>query len=239
MLLLPAVDILDRKAVRLLYGKRDNVTDYGSPVDMALRWASCGAEYLHIVDLNGAFDDTTVNDSVLKEIVKNVNVPIEIGGGIKSVDKVKYYLEEVGATRVIIGTACVTKPDMIDFVCNKYGERIVAGIDSLNNKVAIKGWVENVDITPLELALKMKEKGVTTVIFTDISRDGALSGVNVDATRSLQEASRMNIIASGGVKDINDIKVLKDAGIYGAILGRSVYTGSLDLKAALDIAREL
>lgn len=239
MLLFPAVDVLDNRAVRLLYGKRDEVTDYGTPLKRAMTWQEQGAEYLHLVDLNGAFDDSLVNDKTLRELVKNLDIPVEIGGGIKSYDRVRYYLEEVGASRVIIGTALVTDPDMTDRVCSKYGDKIVAGIDAMNDRVAIKGWVEKVDITPLELSLKMKERGVNTVIFTDISRDGALSGANVDATERLQRLSGMNIIASGGVKNIGDIVKMKEKGIYGAILGRAIYTGNLDLKEAIKVAKEI
>lgn len=239
MLLFPAVDVLDNRAVRLLYGKRDEVTDYGTPLERAMTWQEQGAEYLHLVDLNGAFDDSLVNDKTLRELVKNLDIPVEIGGGIKSYDRVRYYLEEVGASRVIIGTALVTDPDMTDRVCSRYGDKIVAGIDAMNDRVAIKGWVEKVDITPLELSLKMKERGVNTVIFTDISRDGALSGANVDATERLQRLSGMNIIASGGVKNIDDIVKMKERGIYGAILGRAIYTGNLDLMEAINIAKEI
>ncbi|MCI8728651.1 MAG: 1-(5-phosphoribosyl)-5-[(5-phosphoribosylamino)methylideneamino]imidazole-4-carboxamide isomerase [Clostridia bacterium] len=239
MLLFPAVDVLDNRAVRLLYGKRNEVTDYGTPLERALAWQEKGAEYLHLVDLNGAFDDSLINNKTLCELVKNISIPVEIGGGIKSYDRVRYYLEEVGASRVIIGTALVKDPDMTERVCAKYGDRIVAGIDAINDRVAIKGWVEKVDITPLELSLKMKERGVNTVIFTDISRDGALSGVNVDATETLQRLSGMNIIASGGVKNIDDIVKLKERGIYGAILGRAIYTGDLDVKEAIKVAKEI
>ena len=142
MILFPAVDVLDNRAVRLLYGKRDQVTDYGAPVERALKWQEAGAEYLHLVDLNGAFDNSSVNKKTLVEVIKNINIPVQIGGGIKDFDKVKFYLEEVGADRVIIGSACVLNPSLIDVACAKYGNKIASGIDAKDGLVAIKGWVE-------------------------------------------------------------------------------------------------
>ena len=237
MILFPAVDVLDNRAVRLLYGKREDVTVYGKPVDMALKWQDMGAEYLHIVDLNGAFDDSLVNSDTLIELIKNVSIPAQIGGGIKTLDKIKFYLEEVGASRVIVGTALVTNPDLMDKACAKYGNKIACGIDAKDGFVAIKGWVEKSNLTPLQLALDMKQRGADTVIYTDINRDGALCGVNVEATQKLSEQSGMNIIASGGMATLDDVKAVKEKNIYGAILGRSIYTGSIDLKQALEIAK--
>lgn len=235
MILFPAVDVLDNKAVRLLYGKRDQVTVYGTPVEMALKWQEMGAKYLHLVDLNGAFDDSLVNKKTLVELIKNVNIPVEIGGGIKTLDKVKFYIEEVGATRVIIGTACVTNPDLMDKACSLYGNKIASGIDCKDGYVAIKGWVEKSKLKAIDVALSMKERGSDTVIYTDISRDGALSGVNLNSTKELSDLTKMNVIASGGMATLDDVKKVKEAGIYGAILGRSIYTGNIDLKEALKL----
>lgn len=235
MILFPAVDVLDNRAVRLLYGKREEVTDYGTPVEMALKWQESGAEYLHIVDLNGAFDDSLVNRKTLTELIKKVNIPVQIGGGIKTFDKIKYYLEEVGASRVIVGTACVTNPQMMDKACGVYGNKICAGIDAKDGMVAIKGWVEKSNLRPLEVALDMKQRGVDTVIYTDINRDGALCGANIQSTAQLSVDSGMNIIASGGMATLEDVKAVKENNIYGAILGRSLYTGAIDLKEALKI----
>ena len=238
MILFPAVDVLDNRAVRLLYGKRDQVTDYGTPLERALSWQNLGAEYLHIVDLNGAFDDSLVNKKTLVELIKNVNIPVQIGGGIKTFDKIKFYLEEVGASRVIVGTACVTNPSLMDEACAKYGNKIASGIDAKDGLVAIKGWVEKSTLTPLDVALDMKSRGVDTVIYTDINRDGALCGVNVEATEKLSKASGMNIIASGGMATLDDVKAVKERGIYGAILGKSIYSGSIDFKQALELSKK-
>lgn len=234
MILFPAVDILDNRAVRLLYGQREKVTDYGDPVELALRWSDIGAQYLHVVDLNGAFDDSAVNRETLKKLVKELKIPVQLGGGIKTLDKIKYYLEEVGVTRVIVGTACVTAPDVADKACALYGNKIVAGIDCKDGFVAIKGWVEKSDLTAQKVALDMKARGSDTVVYTDISRDGALTGVNVDATAELAKNTGMKIIASGGMSCIDDIKKLMQKDVYGAILGRAIYNGNIDLSDALE-----
>ena len=237
MILFPAVDILDNRAVRLLYGQRDKVTDYGDPVELALRWSDMGAQYLHVVDLNGAFDDSAVNRETLKKLVKELKIPVQLGGGIKTLDKIKYYLEEVGVTRVIVGTACVTAPDVADKACALYGNKIVAGIDCKDGFVAIKGWVEKSDLTAQKVALDMKERGSDTVVYTDISRDGALTGVNVDATAELAKNTGMKIIASGGMSCIDDMMKLMQKDVYGAILGRAIYNGNIDLSDALETVK--
>lgn len=237
MILFPAVDVLDNRAVRLLYGERDKVTDYGDPAELAAKWAELGAEYLHVVDLNGAFDDSLVNRETLKRLIKDVKIPVQLGGGIKTLDKIKFYLEEVGVTRVIMGTACVTAPDVADKACALFGNRIVAGIDCKDGFVAIKGWVEKSSLTAEKVALDMKEIGADTVVFTDISRDGALTGVNADATVELAKKTGMNVIASGGMSSLDDIAKLKKNNVYGAILGRAIYNGNIDLTAALELAK--
>ena len=235
MILFPAVDVLDNKAVRLLYGKRDQVTVYGTPIEMALKWQEMGAQYLHLVDLNGAFDDSLVNKKTLIELIKNVSIPVEIGGGIKTLDKIKFYMEEVGVSRVIVGTACVTNPEMMDKACALYGNKIASGIDAKDGYVAIKGWVEKSSLKPIDVALERKKRGVYTIIYTYISIYGSLSGVNLESTIELSKQSNMNIIASGGMATLDDVKAVKEADLYGAILGRSIYTGKIDLKEALKI----
>ncbi len=238
MILFPAVDILDNRAVRLLYGERDKVTDYGDPAELAAKWSAEGAKYLHVVDLNGAFDDSAVNRETLKRLIKEVKIPVQLGGGIKTLDKIKFYLEEVGVTRVIIGTACVTAPDVVDKACALYGNKIVAGIDCKDGFVAIKGWVEKSSLTAEKVALDMKERGSNTVVYTDISRDGALTGVNVEATSLLAEKTRMNVIASGGMSSLDDVKkLMQKKNVYGAILGRAIYNGNIDLLEALELAK--
>lgn len=238
MIIFPAIDVLDNKAVRLLYGKREDVTVYGSPLQMAKKWQNCGAKYLHLVDLNGAFDDTFENKKTLIEVVKNCTIPIQLGGGIKSLDKIKFYLEEVGVTRVIVGTACVTNPTLMDKACGLFGNKIVAGIDCKDGFVAIKGWVEQSNLTPLEVANAMKERGVDTIVYTDISRDGALCGVNYKECASLGNITKMNIVASGGVASLEDVKKVKENDIYGVILGKALYDNKIDLAQALMLAND-
>lgn len=235
MILFPAIDVLDNKAVRLLYGKRDDVTIYGTPVEMALKWQSLGAEYLHLVDLNGAFDNSFDNKKTLIEVVKNCKIPVQLGGGIKSLDKVKFYLEEVGVTRVIMGTACVINPDIADKACALFGNKIVAGIDSKDGFVAIKGWEEQSKLTPLKVAISMKERGVDTIVYTDISRDGALVGINIEETYELGKATGMNIIASGGAAAMQDVSKLIDLKIYGLILGKALYEGKINFDEAIEM----
>lgn len=232
MILFPAVDILDKRAVRLLHGRRDAVTDYGDPIDRAMQWAECGAKFLHVVDLNGAFGDGD-NGSVIAEIVRRTGLPVQVGGGIKNVDRATRYIEDAGAARVIVGSAIALDPQAADDMCARFGNKIVAGIDVKDGLVAVKGWVEKVQMTALQAALAMKERGSDTVVYTDIGRDGALVGVNAEATAELGAASGMNIVASGGVSGMRDLAELSSLGVYGAILGRAIYTGNIDLAEAV------
>ena len=233
MRLFPAIDILDKKSVRLLYGKRDKVTVYGDPVEMIAKWSGMGAKQIHIVDLNGAFDNSRVNEDILKQIRAEVNITLQIGGGIRDLTRVQYILDELGFDRVIIGSALVTTPKMAEQAGRLYGNRIVAGLDAIDNKLKIKGWVEETEKTPLDVALALKEFGIEDIVFTDISRDGALTGINIGATVKLQEESKMQIIASGGLRGYEDILQLAEKKIYGAILGKAMYEGKIDLKEAL------
>lgn len=237
MILFPAIDVLDNNAVRLLYGDRRQTTIYGEPLEVAQRWIEYGAEYLHVVDLNAAFGDDSINIDTMKRVFNNVSVPVQIGGGIRCLDKLKYYIEELGASRVIIGTAAAQDPSFFEQATKIYGNKIVCGIDVKNGKVAIKGWMNNSDLTPEELSSTVKDMGIDTIIYTDISRDGALTGVNLDDTVELMNSTGLNIIASGGIRSLVDIKNLIDRGIYGAILGKSIYAGYIDLRTALEIVR--
>lgn len=235
MILFPAIDVLDNKAVRLFKGDRREVTVYGDPSEIAERWTESGAKYLHIVDLNAAFGEEKVNSTTLKALFKTLSVPVQIGGGIRSLDRIKYYLEELGATRVILGTAAAENPRFTEDAGRLYGEKIVCGIDAKDGKVAVKGWIDKTDLTPLELALRVKAQGISTIVYTDISRDGTLTGVNVESTVELQEKSGMKVIASGGMSTIRDILTLMTEGIYGAILGKAIYNGNIDLSEAIRI----
>jgi len=237
MILFPAIDIMNKRCVRLLHGKREQVTDYGEPRSMARHWQSLGAEYLHIVDLDAAFDGVSDNGKVIAEIVKECKIPIQLGGGIRTLELAKYVLDEVGVTRAIVGTAACTNQDVVENMCRQFGNRIVGGIDIKDGFVAVKGWVEKSTLKPLELALKLKALGVTTIVFTDISRDGALTGINVKETADLMNASGMDIIASGGMHNLDDIKQLLAANMYGAILGKSLYDKKIDFADARRIVK--
>ena len=233
MILFPAIDILDGRAVRLLYGDRNKVTDYGCPVALAKKWKELGAEYLHMVDLNAAFDGNSVNDEVIKSVRAAADIPIQMGGGFRSMERVAYCLDTLGVDRAIVGSTAVLDFPLFAKICERYKEKIACGIDARNGKVAVKGWTEECEVAPLELALRAKGVGVDTVIFTDITRDGALTGVNAEATVELQINSGMNIIASGGMASLEDVRLLLGKNVYGAILGKSIYNGNIDLKEAL------
>jgi len=234
MILFPAVDILDGEAVRLLYGDREKKTVYGKPLEMALKWQSEGAEFLHLVDLNGAFDYSKANFGILKEIAASVKIKTQMGGGVRTIKDVEDRLN-LGITRVILGTAAYENPAFVKECAKEFPGRVVCGIDCKDGFVAVKGWVEKTKKTGLDLAKEIKDAGIDTVIYTDISRDGAMTGVNAEGCKRLQDETGLNVVASGGVNGYDDIKTLKAAELYGAILGRALYNGTINLQDALKI----
>lgn len=240
MIIFPAIDIRDGKCVRLTEGRFDQETIFADqPVDMAVRWANEGAEYLHLVDLDGALAGKPVNVAAIGEIIKAVNIPVQLGGGIRTLDNIRECLE-TGVERVILGSIAVREPELVAAACKLYGERIVVGIDARDGQAAVEGWGVTGGISAEELAKRMARVGVRRIIYTDISRDGMLSGVNVEATASLAQAAGIPIIASGGVRDMDDMKAIKaaeSAGIEGVIVGKAIYMGSLNLADALSLAR--
>ena len=241
MVIFPAIDIRDGKCVRLFKGDFAQETVYGDkPEEMALKWQSLGGEFLHLVDLDGARAKKPINLEVIKKIVAAVKIPVELGGGIRTMENIDEVLA-LAVRRVILGSVAVQNPDLVKEACAKYGDRIVVGIDAKDGIVAVDGWGVSGNVEASGLAKKMAEAGVKTIIYTDIARDGTLSGCNVEATAKLAEVSGINVVASGGVSNIEDIKALlpyADKGIEGVIVGKSIYTGSLDLQEAIKVARE-
>ena len=240
MRIYPAIDIRGGKCVRLLKGDFEKETTFSdAPEEMAKKWEAMGAEYLHLVDLDGALAGMSKNLDTVKKILTAVDIPCELGGGIRSMENIKEVLD-TGVERVILGSVAVKNPALMKEACAKYGERIVVGIDAKDGMVAVDGWGVSSDVKVTELAKKMKAVGVKTIIYTDISRDGTLEGVNVEATARLAKESGVKIVASGGVRSEADIRALlphEREGIEGVIVGKSIYMGTLDLAAALAISR--
>ncbi|MDF9407229.1 1-(5-phosphoribosyl)-5-[(5-phosphoribosylamino)methylideneamino]imidazole-4-carboxamide isomerase [Pelotomaculum isophthalicicum JI] len=239
MLIIPAIDLRAGKCVRLVEGKLDQETVYSDdPVAMAVHWQEQGARWLHVVDLDGAFAGAPKNLDVISEILAAVKMPVQIGGGIRSLETVERLLE-LGATRVILGTAAILKPQMVSEACDKYGEAILVGIDGRNGRVAIEGWGMTVNKSTLELAKEIQDRGVQRVVFTDIRRDGTLQGPNLEATGELARATGLKVVASGGVStadDLRAVKKLEHLGVDSVIIGKSLYAGTVTLKEALAIA---
>ena len=241
MILFPAIDIRNGRCVRLTEGKFECETVFAEdPAEMAVRWADAGAEYLHVVDLDGALAGQSGNTEVIKRILAKVKIPVQVGGGIRTLANIENMLA-LGVTRVILGSVAVRDPELVREACQKFPGQVVVGIDAKNGEVAVEGWGIGGGIGAIELAKKMAAVGVEHIIFTDISRDGMLSGVNVEATAELAKASGVKVIASGGVSSLADLKALQAHeadGIEGCIVGKAIYTGALDLKEALAALKE-
>jgi phosphoribosylformimino-5-aminoimidazole carboxamide ribotide isomerase len=243
MLVIPAIDLKDGKCVRLRQGRMDDDTVFSDdPVAVAGRWVKAGARRLHIVDLNGAFEGKPVNGEVIEAIVKAYpNLPIQVGGGIRDEDTIQAYLDS-GVRWVILGTKAVNAPHFVSDVCAEFPSHIIVGLDARNGKVAIDGWSKMSGHDVVDLAKKFQDDGVDAIVYTDIGRDGMLTGVNVEATRRLADSITIPVIASGGITNLDDIRKLcevADSGIIGAITGRAIYEGTLDFTAAQKLADEL
>lgn len=237
MIILPAIDLLGRKAVRLLKGDYNQVTVYSdSPLEVAEKFKSLGATHIHMVDLDGAKYGTAPNMDIVAEVAEKTGLFIEIGGGIRSMETVKKYID-AGISRVILGTAAICDEDFLKEAVKAYGEKIAVGADVKDGKIAVKGWLEQSDVTLDEFFLKMQDLGVKNIICTDISRDGAMRGTNLDLYRELSAKYSLDITASGGVSSIEDVKRLREMNLYGAIIGKAYYTGAVDLEEAIEVAR--
>jgi phosphoribosylformimino-5-aminoimidazole carboxamide ribotide isomerase len=243
VLIIPAIDLKDGECVRLLQGRMEDSTVFSDdPVAMAADWVNAGARRLHLVDLNGAFAGEPVNGGIVNAIAKAFpDLPIQIGGGIRSLETIQAYLD-AGVQYVIIGTKAVKEPEFVFEACKRFPGHIIVGLDAKDGKVAIDGWAEITDVDVIDLAKQFKEAGVSAIVYTDISRDGMMQGVNVEATARLAQECGIEVIASGGVTDIEDVRALAkvaSSGICGAITGRAIYEGTLDLKEAQQLSDEL
>ena len=237
MLILPAIDLYDKKAVRLYKGDYNEMTVYSNnPIEIARKFQECGATFIHMVDLEGAKNGTTPNIDEVRKVVEYTDLKVEIGGGIRDEETVQKYID-LGVERVILGTAAVTDDEFLCKMVAKYKDATAVGVDLKDGYVAIKGWTEKSALTADEFFKHLSDIGVKTVICTDISKDGAMQGTNRELYKELSEKYTMDIVASGGVSSIGDIKALKDMNLYGAILGKAYYIGAVDLKEAVEVAK--
>lgn len=234
MQIYPAIDLKNGQCVRLKQGKFDDITSYGTdPVERAKIWESAGASYIHVVDLDGARTGNGLNIEAIKKIAETVKIPVQTGGGIRSMEDIKKRID-AGVSRVIIGTAAVSNPELVEEAVKIYGDKIAVGVDASKGMVATDGWEKISDISATDLCLKMKGYGVKTVIYTDISKDGMMAGPSIDTTEKLIKATGMNVIASGGVSNMADLEAVKKIGSYGVIIGKALYQGALDLKEVIN-----
>lgn len=240
MIIYPAIDLKDGKVVRLLQGRMEDATIYSDdPAEMAAEFMAQGSRYLHIVDLNGAFEGKPVNDDAIRDIVRRVPLNIQVGGGIRTLSRIEELLD-LGVSRVILGTVAVRDPELVEEAVRRYGDQIIVGIDARNGMVAVQGWAESTDLKAEELGKAMKEVGVSRVVFTDISRDGMLAGPNISSSIQMAEATGLKVIVSGGISTLDDLKRLKietDRGVAidGAIIGKAIYSGAFTLEEALRV----
>ncbi len=236
MVILPAVDIIGGKPVRLYKGDFSTAQQVAaSALGTAVSFEKAGAKWIHMVDLDGSLQKKRVNADVFLSVAKNTSLKVELGGGIRSMQDIEFYIN-AGISRVILGSAALREPELVKKAVSAFGDKIAVGIDAKNGYAAAEGWTQTSDIYFTDLAKKMEQCGVKTIIYTDISKDGTLTGPNLKQLEEINNAVSCNIIASGGVTNTEDVKALKSLGLYGAVCGKSIYSGSLDLKQALEVA---
>jgi phosphoribosylformimino-5-aminoimidazole carboxamide ribotide isomerase len=236
----PAIDIRGGQCVRLYKGDYAQETVYGHPLDMASKWVDQGAQWIHLVDLDGAKEGKPVNDDLIVGIAKEVPVPVQIGGGIRDIRQVDAYLSQ-GVQRIILGTSAIKQPEFVKEALKEFGSHIVIGLDARNGYVATEGWLEASQVKTEDLALRLAEQGAETFIFTDISKDGTLTGPNLEDTVKLAECTGKEVIASGGVstlKDLQELAHLRDRGVTGAIVGKALYQSVFNLEEAIQMIKE-
>ena len=237
MIIFPAIDLYDKKAVRLYKGDYENMTVYSeNPIEIAKDFEKCGATHIHMVDLEGAKDGTTPNISIVSQVAKETSLFVEIGGGIRNIEIAQKYID-AGVSRIILGTAAVEDENFLKECIEKFGDKTAVGADVKDGYIAIKGWTQKSKLTLDDFLLKMQKLGVKNVICTDISKDGAMKGTNLELYRELSKKYSMKITASGGVSTIDDIRNLREMDLYGAIIGKAYYIGAIDLKEAIEVAK--
>jgi len=238
MIVIPAIDLKDGKCVRLLQGKKEEVTVYSDdPPSMARHWQELGGELLHVVDLDGAFTGEQHNFSKIKAIREAIDIPIQIGGGIRDIDRIEKLID-LGVDRTIIGTSAVKNPEMVREACEKHPGNVLVGIDAKDGKVAVKGWVEVTELDAIEFAKQMQDAGAAGIIYTDISRDGMLTGPNIEAMATMVKSVKIPVIASGGVSKLDDIQsLMKIKNLWGVITGKALYSGALKLEEAIELTK--
>lgn len=237
MIIYPAIDVKDGKCVRLAQGQFNNVTIYSDdPVEMAIKWERMGAEFLHVVDLDGARLGEPQNIAKISEMAVKLGIPVQVGGGIRTIENIEIILCK-GIERVILGTSAVKNPELVKEAVKNFENNVVIAIDARDGMVAIEGWAKTSELKAVDFAKKMEDLGAKIIIYTDISRDGMLSGPNLKAMEEMVNAVKIDVVASGGVSKLEDVKNLKDIGAAGVIIGKALYTGDVDLKQALEIAK--
>jgi phosphoribosylformimino-5-aminoimidazole carboxamide ribotide isomerase len=232
MILFPAIDIRNGQCVRLIQGDYDKQTTFGDPVLIAKKWAELGAEYLHIVDLDGALVGKTRNFKTIEEILQVIDIPVQVGGGIRNIDRIESLLS-IGVSRVILGSAALQNKKFLDEVVTKFNEKIVVSVDTKNGFVATDGWTKTSKIRALDFTKQLEEKGVQTIIYTDIAKDGMLQGPNFIELERINQQTTMDVIASGGITSLEDLKKLASSNMYGAIIGKALYTDKINLEIAI------
>ncbi len=238
MIIIPAIDLKDGKCVRLLQGKKEEVTVYSDdPPSMARHWQQLGGELLHVVDLDGAFTGEQHNFSHIRAIREAIDIPIEVGGGIRDVDRIQKLID-LGVDRTIIGTSAAENPEIVQEACKKFPGKVLVGIDAKEGKVAVKGWVEVTELDAIEFAKQMQDNGAAGIIYTDISRDGMLTGPNIEAMSTMVTSVEVPVIASGGVSRLDDIKnLMKIENLWGVITGKALYSGAMKLEEAIALLK--
>lgn len=238
MIILPAIDLKGGKCVRLYKGDFNRLEVVAhSAVDTASHFKKSGAEYIHMVDLDGALKGKGINIDLVSKVIEEIKVPVELGGGIRDIETIDYLMEK-GISRVILGTAALNNPKLVKESVNKYGEKIAVGIDAKNRYVAVDGWLNISKVDYIDFAREMEAIGVKNIIFTDISRDGTLTGPNINALEKLKKNVSCDITASGGIKNIDDVKKIKEMNLYGVIIGKAIYSKTIDLKEAVNLSKE-